>query len=371
MEEQRTPRPREAGIRIGRLPTGPGNAITDGPGVRVGHATVWRDEPDPPAGRGVARTGVTAIVPADPATLVAEPVPAGCAVLNGAGELTGSVQIGEWGLIETPIYLTSTMQVGRVYDAACALAVRDDPAVGTDAVVIPIVGECDDSWLSDTRVGQVEADHVAAALDGATDGPVAEGAVGAGAGMVLYEWKGGIGTASRRVDELGATVGVLLLANFGSGRDLRIDGAPIGETLVSGIPYGDPAGSCLGVVATDAPLDAAQLQRLARRVGLGLARTGSVAHHGSGEIFVAFSTGARVRREPAQTHRTRTTVRDERLDPLFAAVVEAAEEAVVNALWAAPDATGRMGRSVPGLPHAPVLELLGAAGRLADTTADH
>lgn len=368
MEEQRTPRPREAGIAIGRLPTGPLTAITDVPGVRVGHATVWRDEPDPPAGRSVARTGVTVVVPADPAGLVAEPVPAGTAVLNGAGELTGSVQIAEWGLVETPVYLTSTMQVGRVYDAACALAVRDDPTVGTDNVVIPIVGECDDSWLNDARAAQVSADDVAAALDGATSGPVAEGAVGAGTGMVLYEWKGGIGTASRRVEELDATVGVLLLANFGAGRDLRIDGVPIGETLVSGIPYGDPAGSCLGVVATDAPLDAAQLQRLARRVGLGLARTGSVAHHGSGEIFVAFSTGSRVRRERGATHQTRTTVCDERLDPLFAAVVEAAEEAVVSALWAAPDVTGRMGRTAPGLPHAPVLELLRAAGRLSTVT---
>jgi len=337
--------------------------------VRVGHATIWRDEPDPPAGRGVARTGVTVIVPADPATLVAEPVPAGAAVLNGAGELTGSVQIAEWGVIETPVYLTSTMQVGRVYDAACDLAVRDDPTVGDEAVVIPIVGECDDSWLSDARTAHVMAADVAAALDGAAAGPVAEGAVGAGTGMVLYEWKGGIGSASRRVDELDATVGVLLLANFGSGRDLRIDGVPIGETLVSGIPYGDPAGSCLGVVATDAPLDTAQLQRLARRVGLGLARTGSVAHHGSGEIFVAFSTGSRVRRDPAATRFSRELIRDERLDPLIAAVVEAAEEAVVNALWAAPDVTGRLDRTAPGLPHAPVLELLRAAGRLSTASS--
>ncbi|MGA0122730.1 MAG: P1 family peptidase, partial [Gaiellales bacterium] len=239
-----------------------------------------------------------------------------------------------------------------------------DPPGGTDAVVIPVVGECDDSWLNDARSAQIEAADVTRALDGATGGPVAEGAVGAGTGMVLYEWKGGIGTASRRIDALDATVGVLLLANFGSGRDLRIDGVPIGETLVSGIPYGDPAGSCLGVVATDAPLDAGQLARLARRVGLGLARTGSVGHHGSGEIFVAFSTGARVRRDPTAARCARELIRDERLDPLFAAVVEAAEEAVVNALWAAPDTTGRMGRSVPGLPHEPVLRLLDVAGRL-------
>ena len=365
MHELRSPRPRDCGIRCGHLPTGPLNAITDVADIRVGHVTIHRDEEEPPAGRGIARTGVTVIVPGDPAALVDAPVPAGAAVLNGAGELTGFLQISEWGVLETPIYLTSTMQVGRVYDAAVGAAVASNPRVGVDTVVIPVVGECDDSWLSDARCPQLTGADVRQALAAAATGPFAEGAVGAGTGMVLFEWKGGIGSASRRVEQLAATVGVLLLANFGAGPELRIDGVPIGETLVSDIPYGAPAGSCLGVVATDAPLDSAQLTRLARRIGLGLARTGSVAHHGSGEIFLGISTAPRTRRDGAQTHVARELVRDEQLDALFAATVEAAEEAVVNALWAAVDTTGRAGRTVPGLPHDAVLALLRAAGRLA------
>jgi len=350
----RGPRPRACGIQIGRLPTGPRNAITDVAGVRVGHATVWRDEPDPPSGRGVARTGVTVIVPPGGASLRTARLPAGVAVLNGAGELTGRTQIEEWGVIETPIYLTSTMQVGRVFDAACAAAIDADPVVGVDEVVIPVVGECDDSWLSDARRTQVDADDVEHALAVAGE-EVTEGAVGAGTGMALYAWKGGIGTASRRIDETPATVGVLVLANFGDGPDLRIDGVPVGETLTSGVDLGDPAGSCIGVVATDAPLTAGDLARLATRVGLGLARTGSVAHHGSGEIFVAFSTAGE-----APAHNTGAG-----LDPLFAAVVEATEEAVVNALWAGDEVIGRKGRRLPGIPHAAVLDRLRAAGRMA------
>jgi D-aminopeptidase len=350
----RGPRPRECGITIGRLPTGPRNAITDVAGIRVGHATVWRDEPDPPEGRGIARTGVTAIVPQGGASLRATPLAAGASVLNGAGEVTGRTQIDEWGVIETPVYLTSTMQVGRVYDAACTLAVEADPVVGVDWVVIPVVGECDDSWLNDARCPQIEEADVRRAVAGAGE-DVAEGAVGAGTGMLLYDWKGGIGTASRRIEEVGATVGVLLLANFGDGPDLRIDGVRIGEDLRSGVDFGASAGSCIGVVATDAPLDAATLTRLATRVGLGLARTGSVAHHGSGEIFIAFSTA------PREAPR----LEDRHLNTLFSAVVEASEEAVVNALWAADDVTGRMDRTLPGIPHADVLDRLREAGRLA------
>lgn len=350
----RGPRPRACGIEIGRLPTGPRNAITDVAGVRVGHVTVWRDEPDPPEGRGVARTGVTVIAPPGGASLRGAPLAAGASVLNGAGEVTGRAQIDEWGVIETPIYLTSTMQVGRVYDAACALAVDADPVAGVDWVAIPVVGECDDSWLNDARRMQIDETDVRHAFAEAGE-EVIEGAVGAGTGMLLYDWKGGIGTASRRVDEIDATVGVLLLANFGDGPDLRIDGVPVGRDLVSGVDFGASAGSCIGVVATDAPLDSAGLRRLATRVGLGLARTGSVAHHGSGEIFVAFST------VPRETPR----VEDRHLNALFSAVVEASEEAVVNALWAADDVTGRMGRVLPGIPHDAVLDRLRAAGRLA------
>src|SRR4051812_29051541 len=186
------PRLRTLGLRIGGLDPGPEDAITDVPGVRVGHVTVWRDEP---GGRGIARTGVTAIVPGPPNGLFREPVPAGVAVLNGAGEMTGFVAASEWGRIETPVYLTSTMAVGRIYDGAVTAAVTADPAVGTDDVVIPVVAECDDSRLSDSAIVQVEAADAGRAVAGAAGGPMAEGAVGAGTGMTCFGWKGGIGTS--------------------------------------------------------------------------------------------------------------------------------------------------------------------------------
>ena len=348
----RGPRLRELGLTIGELRPGPTNSIGDVAGVTVGHVTVWRDEPE---GRGTARTGVTAIVPGPPEGLRAERLPAGAAVLNGAGELTGYLQITEWGLIETPIYLTSTMAVGRIFDGAVTAAVAADPAIGVEDVVIPVVGECDDSWLSDARVVQVDAADAGRAVAQA-GAEVAEGAVGAGSGMVCFGWKGGIGTASRVVPELEATLGVLVLANFGTRRELRIDGVPIGRLLDDGLSERPPAGSCIVVVATDAPLPSAQLERVARRAGLGLARTGSVAHHGSGEIFLAFAAGA---------GRGKQAVLDQALDNVFAATVEATEEAVLNALWTAPDTSGRDGRFVPGLPHDEVLNLLAEHRRLA------
>jgi len=359
----RTPRPRALGVRIGALEPGPENAITDVPGVRVGHITVWRDEP---GGRGCARTGVTAILPGPAETLFAEPVPAGAAVLNGAGEMTGYLAISEWGIVETPVYLTSTMAVGRIFDGAIAAAVAADPAVGTDNVVIPVVGECDDSWLNDAGTVQVDAADAGRALAAAAAGPVAEGAVGAGAGMICFDWKGGIGTSSRLLAGHGATVGVLVLANFGSAAELRVDGVPAGRALPDPGTYGrPPAGSCIAVVATDAPLAPNQLQRIARRAGLGLARTGSVAHHGSGEIFLAFSTAGRRPRAAVGRRALPESLADAELDPLFAATVDATEEAVLNALWAARDVTGRVRRVVRGLPHDAVLDLLRAHGRIA------
>ena len=357
------------GLRIGHLEPGPANAITDVAGVRVGHVTVTRDEPGPPDGRGIARTGVTVVLPGPSAAVSRAPVHAGAAVLNGAGELTGYLQIAEWGLLETPVYLTSTMQVGRILDGAVAVACAADPAVGVDAVVIPVVGECDDSWLNDARTVQVEAEDAARAVAAATDGPLEQGCVGAGTGMTALGWKGGVGSASRLVPEAEATLGVLVLANFGSARDLRIDGVPVFPTIGDGIDPQPPAGSCIAVVATDAPLRSAQLERIARRAGRGLARTGSVAHHGSGEIFVAFSTAATGRTGQPPARVEETAVPDEHLDALFAAAVEATEEAVLNALWAAVDTEGREGRIVRALPHEPVLELLRRHGRLAETRA--
>src|SRR4051794_10663093 len=351
---------REHGLRIGTLEPGRANSIADVGDVSVGHVTVVRDEPDPPEGRGVARSGVTAVVPGPLASLHAEPPAAGTAVLNGAGELTGSLEIAEWGELATPIYLTATMSVGRVYDGAVAAAVAADPRVGVDDVVIPVVGECDDSWLNDARTVQVEADDVSRALANAEVAPeVVQGAVGAGTGMVCFDWKGGIGSSSRLTED-GHVLGVLVLANFGDSPELRVDGVPVGEHLSPSGGGRGPAGSCIAVVATDAPLGSAQLTRIARRAGLGLARTGSVAHHGSGEIFVAFSTTTRTARgEP-----TPPCLSDDRLDPLFRATVEATEEAVLNALWHAETTTGREGRVVERLPHELVLELLERHGRL-------
>ena len=322
-------RPREDGIAIGTLEPGPRNSIAD-VGVTVGHVTV-------------ERTGVTAVIPPS------LPVPAGTAVLNGAGELTGSLEIREWGILETPVYLTSTHAVGRVYDGAVSVAMANDPRVGVDEVVIPVVGECDDSWLSDARVAHVQPGDVAQAVTDAT-ADFEQGAVGAGAGMSCFDWKGGIGSSSRRAGD--HTVGVLLLTNFGTRDQLRVDGVPIGRLLderPDEMP--DPGGSCIAVVATDAPLAPPQLERLARRAGLGLARAGSVAHHGSGEIFVAFATGSE------------RSFPDRELNSLFQAAVDATEEAVLCSLWAAVDTTGREGRLVRALPRDKVLELYRGRGR--------
>ena len=348
---------REHGLRIGGLPPGPACSIADVRGVTVGHVTVVRDEPDPPEGRGTARSGVTAVVPGDPASLLAEPLPAGVAVLNGAGELTGSHEVREWGSFDTPVYLTATMSVGRIYDGAVSAARAADPRVGVDDIVIPVVGECDDSWLNDARVVQVEAADAQRAVDAAS-ATFATGAVGAGTGMMCFDWKGGIGTASRVAPD-GSTVGALLLCNFGSRPELVVGGVPVGR-LLGGPAEREPAGSCIAVLATDAPMSSDQLERLARRAGLGLGRSGSVAHDGSGEIFLAFSVGSRVPRGEAPAAGAPRAI----LDGLFQAAVEATEEAVLSALWTAETTVGREGRVADALPHDAVLELLRGHGRL-------
>ena len=328
----------------------------------MGHVTVWRDEPEPPEGRGLARTGVTAVLPASAETLFAEPVPAGAAVLNGAGELTGSIVVSEWGRIETPVYLTSTHAVGRVYDGAVAAAVAADATVGVDNVVIPVVAECDDSWLSEGRVVQVEAADAGRAVSLASGGTVAEGAVGAGTGMLTKGFKAGIGTSSRLVPSIECAVGVLVLSNFYPPPGLVVDGVHLGDLLGEPpAPRRAGAGSCIVVVAVDAPLSHHQLERVARRAGLGLARCGSVAHHGSGEIFIAFAPPGRRPRGEAPLQ----PVADRNLNDVFEAVVDATEESVLNALWAAPEVTGREGRVARALPHDDVLELLDAHGRLS------
>ena len=362
------PRVTDLGITIGLLPAGPTGSVLDVPGVGLGHATVWRDEPPPPAGRGVARTGVTVLDPGG--DLFSAPVPAGAAVLNGAGECTGLLAAQEWGLAESPVFLTSTMQLGRVYDAACELLIAEQPAIGSADVIIPIVAECDDSFLNDSRRMQVSAADVRQALAAArasVGGTAAEGAVGAGTGMSCLGYKGGIGTASR-VLLSGATVGVLTLTNFGDRDRLTVAGLPAGRLLPDPAPAAPTpgtarpaaAGSCIVVVITDGPLDAAGCQRLARRAGLGLARTGSTADHGSGEIFLALATGLRARRgqPPAGT-----PVTGRELDDYFAAVTEATEEAVLNSLLQAVTVTGRDGHTSAALPASDLRGLLTAVPR--------
>jgi D-aminopeptidase len=331
---------RDHGLRIGELEAGARNTIVDVPGLRVGHVTVWREDP-------VARTGVTVVLPAPVPDLLEHPVPAGTAVLNGAGELTGSIEIREWGILETPVYLTSTHAVGRVMDAAVQVAVEADETVGVDRFVIPVVGECDDSWLNDARSVHVDAADVKQAVASAGE-DFEQGAVGSGTGMSCLGYKGGIGSSSR-VTGLG-TIGVLAMTNYQG--SLRVDGVPVGRLLETSDTPPDPAGSCIVVVATDAQLGPHQLERIARRAGLGLARTGSVAYHGSGEIFLAFATS------------DERSLSDDELNPLFEATVDATEEAVVNSLWFAKDVTGRDGHTVRALRHDKTLELLDQAGRL-------
>jgi D-aminopeptidase len=349
------PRARDLGIAIGPLPTGPTNSVLDVAGVGLGHATITRE---------TARTGVTCLVLAEDA--MHRPVVAGGAVLNGIGECTGFVTIREAGMLETPVWLTSTMQLGRVYDAACELEVARDPDVADD-VCIPVVAECDDSFLNDCRRMWVTPDDVRSAHESALASrgsatPPDEGAVGSGTGMSCLGFKGGIGTSSR-VTAGGHTVAVLLMTNFGTRDRLTVDGVPVGRLLPEHADPPKPAGSCIGVVVTDAPVDPLGCERLARRIGLGLARTGSVAYHGSGEIFLAASTTAR-------TDRDGTVLDDGRrlggraLDDLFEAVVDATEEAVLNSLLTSPTTVGRDGNTSEGLDPDTVVGLLREHGRL-------
>jgi D-aminopeptidase len=364
------PRAADLGIRIGLLPSGPTNSVLDVAGVGLGHATVHRDEPDPPAGRGVARTGVTVLCVADDA--YPRMIPAGGAVLNGAGECTGFITAAEWGGIQTPVFLTSTLQLGRVYDAACELMIERHPDVAED-FIIPVVAECDDSFLNDARRMQVDRTDVAHAWEralasrGATE-PPAEGAVGSGTGMTCLGFKGGIGTASR-VTQDGHTVAVLLMTNFGDHERLTVDGVPVGRLLPQPARHeaAPPAGSCIGVVVTDAAVDGAGCARLARRVGLGLARAGSVAHHGSGEIFLACGLGTRMDRDGR--YESPVAISGRALDPLFEAVVETSEEAVLNSMLSAPTTIGHGGHVSPGLPPDDVVRLMRDYRRSSDDRA--
>jgi D-aminopeptidase len=368
--ENKRPRAREAGVVVGVLPPGPGNAITDVAGVRVGHATLIRGE--------AVRTGVTAVLPHG-GNLFREKVPGAVFVGNGFGKLTGSTQVQELGEIETPVLLTSTLNVPKVADALLdyVLALPGNEGVRS---VNPVVAETNDGWLNDGRGRHVGRDDVLAAIRGAKGGPVEEGAVGAGTGTVAFGFKGGIGTASRRLPAAagGYTVGVLVQTNYGG--DLTIAGVPVGREL--GIdPLGGlarpgrkgkggagPDGSVIVVIATDAPLDARNLGRLAARSVLGLARTGSWMSNGSGDYAIAFSTAADVRvRLPERGKefepRAIKVLSNDAMTPLFAAVVEATEEAVYNSLFRAVTTTGN-GRTVEALPLDKTLDILRRHGAL-------
>jgi D-aminopeptidase len=360
-------RARDLGILFDGTP-GPLNAITDVAGVEVGYTTLISGEGKLLVGQGPVRTGVTAILPRGHASLN-DAVYAGVFSLNGNGEMTGSHWVEESGFLEGPIVITNTHSVGIARDATIDWRVKHGAADNTGYWwSLPVVAETWDGWLNDINGFHVKPEHVANALDTAHGGPIEEGSVGGGTGMICYEFKGGNGTASRKIDikdKSGATrtftVGIFLQANFGRRPSLTIAGIPVGKEI-PGEVYKEENGSCIAVVATDAPLLPNQLKRLARRVSLGLARTGTVSGNGSGDLFIAFST-ANPGAESAEpiTHSVETVPND-RMDPLFAATVEATEEAVVNALV---DNIGRDNHRVEALPHDRLRALLKKYNRSA------
>ncbi len=361
------PRLRDYGIAIGQLPPGPRNAITDVRGVRVGHPTLIQGEGPLRPGEGPVRTGVTLILP-HAGNLFREKVRAGVRTLNGFGKPCGLEELRELGVVETPIALTNTLNVFRVADALATHALAHNPEIGVStSSVNPVVGECNDGYLNDIQGRHVGAAQVTAALEDALSGqaglPVREGNVGAGTGTSCFGWKGGIGTASRRLPQEagGWTVGALVQSNFGRPEQLVVDGLPVGRFLrPPGYRPQPERGSIMVVLATDAPLTARQLGRLCVRAGAGIARTGSHFGHGSGDFVIAFSTAHRIRHWPqeltaplpALTHEPRV------LDALFVAVVEAVEEAILNSLFTAETMVGRDGHVRYALPVEPILERL-------------
>ena len=339
---------REMGIDLGFLPPGRFNAITDVEGVRVGHTTKISGSGELNVGVGPVRTGVTVIMPHG-GNIFKENLAVGHYVLNGNGEMTGFARDRAAGTLETPIFLTGTANVGIVYDAALTYLLAENPEIGVTAKTpVPVVAECWDS-LGDIEGRHITEQDVLDAIAGARSGPVEEGAVGGGTGMRSYGFKAGIGTASRVLAEEqgGYTVGVLVNANHSARRLLRIDGVPVGEELLQ-YPEGEEekSKSIILVAATDAPLLPIQLQRLCKRMSLGLARTGSVSTHGSGDIFIAFSTANRL----AAGADTLRWAGDGVVSSLWEAAVEATEEAALNALTAAPTMDGAHGIVRHGLP---------------------
>jgi L-aminopeptidase/D-esterase-like protein len=348
------------------------NAITDVAGVEVGFTTLISGEGKLEVGKGPVRTGVTAVIPRGHDSLN-DPVYAGTFSLNGNGEMTGTAWVEESGFLEGPIVITNTHSVGVARDAIIAWRLAHGAADKTGYWwSLPVVAETWDGWLNDINGFHVKPEEVAHALDSAQGGPVAEGSVGGGTGMICYEFKGGTGTASRLVPVAGGadpahsfTIGVLVQANCGRRSQLTIAGVPVGKEIPGSV-YPKDTGSIIIVVATDAPLLPDQLKRLARRASLGLARTGSISGNGSGDLFIAFSTANPGAANPEKPTQTVQTVPNDRLDPIFEATVQAVEEAIVNALVNNHDMTGRDGHRVEALPHDRVREILKKYNRLSD-----
>ena len=367
-------RARDVGIKIGSIPTGPLNAITDVPGIRVGHSTLNEGDGSLVVGKGPIRTGVTLIFPHD-GSIWEEPLFAGCHRLNGNGEMTGLEWVRESGMLTSPIGLTNTHSVGVVRDALIGLEVRERSG-SHPFWSLPVVGETWDGMLNDINGFHVRPEHVNQAQAAASGGPVPEGGVGSGTGMICHGFKGGIGTASRVIPEVqgGYVVGVLVQANHGRRERLTVNGVPVGayvpadEVPLPSAPENPPpgSGSIIAIVATNAPLLPTQCDRLAQRAGLGIARTGGVGEHTSGDLFLCFSTANRgtastdVVAGAPLTMEVRAIV-NSHITPLFDAVVEATEEAIVNCLVAAETMVGRDGVTAYGLD----------ADRLARVLHDH
>src|ERR1700733_1980343 len=366
-----TPRARDLGVPFDGTP-GPLNAITDVDGVLVGHTTLISGSGALRVGKGPVRTGVTAVLPRGAASTQRYTF-AGWYAQNGNGEMTGTTWVEESGFLEGPVMITNTHSVGVVRDAVIAWRVSHGPPDASESWwSLPVVAETWDGWLNDINGFHVKAEHVFHALDSAHSGVVEEGNVGGGTGMICNGYKGGIGTASRKLAVKGNTytVGILVQCNYGTRENLRIAGIPVGREIPVEDPYAlmpsevVERGSIIVVVATDAPLLPHQLKRVARRVSLGLGRSGSIAGNGSGDIFIAFSTANPGASDASHLVDLRMVPNDS-LDPLFAATVPATEEAIVNAMVAAEDMTGVDGHHVTALSHIKLREVLRKYNRLA------
>lgn len=364
------PRPavRELGIRIGAFEPGTNNAITDVPGVKVGHVTDYEDGVSIPGVKGETsvRTGVTAVLPAA-GDVYNRNVAAGAFVLNGAGEMSGLSQVLEWGWLDSPILLCSTMSVGVVHKGVIDYMLEQHPELGgREKVLVPVVAETDDSFLNDVRVRGVAARDVRRAIEAATGGSIPQGSVGVGTGMTTFDFAGGVGTASRLLPGDSAehdTLGVFVLSNFGRMRNLTVSGAVVGRALDRKFPMEgrrySSGGSAVVIVATDAPMLSGQLSRLAKRAALGLGRTGSFAAAASGEFALAFSTANRIHRDQrGKSYHNLRFISDRRLDAFYEAVIEATEEAVLNAIFCSPGMSGREQAYCPPVPAEEVLRLL-------------